>query len=57
MFRRFSAMNHVSMTAAVRAEAVSSCAHSAMLNICLDAIILASIIILGMIRLCLPPAV
>lgn len=57
MFHRFSAMNHVSMTAAVRAEAVSSCAHSAMLNICLDAIILASIIILGMIRLCLPPAV
>lgn len=57
MFRRFSAMNHVSMTAAVRAEAVSSCARSAFLNITMDAIIVASIIILGMIRLCLPPAV
>ena len=58
MFRRFSAGNHVNLPAAAQAEAASSCARSASLNICLDAIILASIIILGIIiRLCLPPAV
>ena len=50
MFNVTSSMNHVGMTAAARAEATFSCAHSALL-LTLDAIIMASIIILGLLSI------
>ena len=45
MFHVACAMNRVNMTAAARAEATFSCAHTALL-LTLDAIIMASIIII-----------
>lgn len=48
MFHAASAMNHVSMTAAACAGAAFSCANTAMI---MDAILLASMIILPLLRL------